>query len=226
MKTKYKVYEHICPNGKIYIGITSRSLKKRWDNGNGYRSNRYFYRAIQKYDWNNIKHILLFENLTKEEAEQKEIELISKYKSNNQNYGYNIANGGNCVGMHSEETKRKISEKGKGRKAWNKGLKLKPLSEKHKEKIRQSELGKKRKPLSEEQKDYLRKIRIGTHISDEHRRAISKPISQYDKSGNFIKKWNSIMEAQRSLKITHINRVLNGERKTCGGYIWKYSEEK
>ena len=36
----------------------------------------------------------MYRNLTKEEAEQKEIELISKYKTNDKRYGYNIADGG------------------------------------------------------------------------------------------------------------------------------------
>ena len=224
MEKRYKVYEHICPNGKKYIGITCQELKKRWDCGHGYKNNEYFFRAIKKYGWGNIQHISLYEGLTKEEAEQKEIELIAKNKSNNYKYGYNIANGGCHNGMHSEVTKRKISENQKGRIAWNKGLKTGPLSEEHKEKIRQAELGKKKKPLSEEQKQYLRALRIGTRISEEHRRVISKQINQYDTKGNLIKKWNSIVEAQKTLKISHINRVLNGERETCGGFIWKYSE--
>ena len=226
MNKEYKVYEHICPNGKIYIGITCRKLQKRWCNGNGYRNNKHFYKAIQKYGWDNIQHLLLYDELTKENAEQKEIELIAKYKSNNYKYGYNIANGGSHSGVHSEETKKKISEKQKGRKAWNKGLKTGHLSDEHKEKIRQSELGKKKKPLSERQKQYLRELRLGTHISKEHKKAISKQINQYDVLGNFIKKWDSIVEAQRTLKISHINRVLNGERKTVGGFIWKYNEEE
>ena len=55
-------------------------------------------------------HILV---ATKEEAEQMEIKLIAEYKSNQREFGYNIANGGNTIGKHSEETKRKISEKAK-----------------------------------------------------------------------------------------------------------------
>ena len=35
-----------------------------------------------------------FSNLTKEQAEEKERELINKYSSNNFNYGYNIESGG------------------------------------------------------------------------------------------------------------------------------------
>lgn len=30
------VYKHTSPSGKVYIGITGREPKLRWDNGNGY----------------------------------------------------------------------------------------------------------------------------------------------------------------------------------------------
>ena len=110
----YTVYMHTSPSGKRYIGITSMTIEKRWLNGKGYQ-NQMFYRAIQKYGWNNFKHEILFENLTKKEAEQKERDLISYYKSNQSKYGYNIENGGSSTGKMSEETKRKISEINKGR---------------------------------------------------------------------------------------------------------------
>lgn len=32
----WTVYEHISPSNKIYVGITSRNPKHRWDNGKGY----------------------------------------------------------------------------------------------------------------------------------------------------------------------------------------------
>lgn len=112
---EFYVYKHTCPNEKIYIGITKQQPIKRWGyNGYGYRKNALFYRAIKKYGWSNIKHEILYESLSKEEAEQKEIELIQKYKSNQPQYGYNVANGGNTTGTVSEATKKKISKTLKG----------------------------------------------------------------------------------------------------------------
>lgn len=96
MKNGYFVYKHTCPNGKIYIGITCQTPSKRWANGKGYAPNAYFSSAIQKYGWDNIRHEILFDSLTKEQAEQKEIELIAEYKSNQREYGYNISVGGEC----------------------------------------------------------------------------------------------------------------------------------
>ncbi len=110
--SNYVVYKHTCPNGKIYVGITSMVPTVRWNNGKGYPHNSHFQNAISKYGWNNIKHEILFENLTKEQACQKEIELITKYKSNNPKFGYNLTDGGQ-FGKHTPETIKILSEKSK-----------------------------------------------------------------------------------------------------------------
>lgn len=147
----YTVYMHTFPNGKRYIGITCQEVHKRWKNGYGYKHNSFLKNAIQKYGWENAKHEILYENLTKEEAEQKEIELIALYKSNQREYGYNIENGGNHNGKHSEETKRKISES-------NKGKIMPPMSKEAKEKLRIMNTGKK---LTLQTRQKLREQRLG-----------------------------------------------------------------
>ena len=149
----YIVYMHTCPNGKKYIGITSQAPERRWQKGKGYAygSSPYVYNAIEKYGWENIKHEILFRDLTKEEAEQKEIELIKEYKTSQRKYGYNIDLGGSSCGKHSEEYKIRMSNMQK--EIWVKNperriamSKLKTgshLSEETKEKLRQANLGKK-----------------------------------------------------------------------------------
>ena len=115
MNGEFVVYRHIFPNGKIYIGITSKAPALRWKkDGVGYKGQTHLYNAIKKYGWNNIKHEILFKNLTQEEAEQKEIELIQKCKSDQKEYGYNHAKGGminrGYTFKHSEEVKKKLSK--------------------------------------------------------------------------------------------------------------------
>lgn len=91
----YTVYKHTCPNGKVYIGITKQKPERRWGgNGIGYKENEYFYRAIQKYGWNNIKHEIIAEGLTEDEANEMEIDLISQYRANDRSRGYNKHYGG------------------------------------------------------------------------------------------------------------------------------------
>lgn len=136
----YTVYKHTSPSNKVYIGITSMKPKYRWSNGKGYKESCRFYNAIKKYGWDNFKHEILFENLTKEEAEQKEVELIAYYKSNQREYGYNIQNGGNSIGKISEETKKILSELNKEKNHPRYG---KHLSKETKEKISIANKGKK-----------------------------------------------------------------------------------
>ena len=153
---KYTVYLHTSPSGKYYVGITKDSVKRRWQNGHGYK-NQVFYRAIEKYGWDSIDHEIIASNLTKEEAENFEILLISKLHSNNPKYGYNVENGGNSTGKLSEETKKVISKSVSGEKHPNYG---KHLSEETRKKISEANKGKSR-PHTEETKKKMGKNRKG-----------------------------------------------------------------
>lgn len=109
----YKVYMHISPNGKRYVGITCQPVCQRWRNGNGYARNEHFYRAISKYGWDSFKHIILFEGLNEDAACEIEKELVEKFHLTNPKRGYNLHTGG----LHhtiSESTRKKISESRKG----------------------------------------------------------------------------------------------------------------
>lgn len=97
-------------NGKMYIGTTSQDVRDRWCGGNNYRRQP-FGKAIKKYGWGNFRHIILIENLEENIAYEIEKELIKKYKTNQEQYGYNIASGGRGnSSTPSEETKRKLSK--------------------------------------------------------------------------------------------------------------------
>lgn len=93
-KRNYCVYMHTSPCGKKYIGQTCIKPESRWANGKGYSGSPYFYNAIQKYGWENFKHEILKENLSKEEANELEIYYICEYNTQNKAYGYNISSGG------------------------------------------------------------------------------------------------------------------------------------
>lgn len=111
----YYVYLHLNKiNNKRYYGITSEKTPEiRWKKG--YSHNKHFESAIQKYGWNNFEHLIIASNLTKQEAEDMEQELIAKYNTNNSQYGYNLTSGGGLgVFRHSEESKKLMSEHTKG----------------------------------------------------------------------------------------------------------------
>lgn len=247
-ENNYTVYMHKNKiNGKVYVGITYQKTKYRWrKNGIGYKKQK-FYNAIKKYGWDNFEHIILFENLTFEEACLKEQELIKKYNSNNRNYGYNHSIGGDkgSKGSHwimSLETKQKISKRNKGKKngmygkkPWNYG---KPLSDEHKQLLIESRKGldpwNKGKKLSD--KDKL-KISISTKKAmqkSEIQEKLHKPKAIINKN-NWKKvlciETNEIFESiiqasnNKKCKDSDISRVCKGKRKTCAGYHWRYYEE-
>ena len=110
--TKYIVYKHTNKyNGKVYIGVTSRTLKKRM--GSGYYDNKEFNDDIVKYGWLSFDSVIIANELSKEEAELLEINLIKEYNSTNPTYGYNKSTGGfnthNGCSM-SKESKDKCSK--------------------------------------------------------------------------------------------------------------------
>lgn len=113
----FVLYLHVAPNGKKYFGITCQRPKQRWKNGNGYKKQEHFWRAIQKYGWNNIQHIVLANNLTEDEACFFEKVMIALYDTTNRNNGYNKSTGGehSATGHKcSKEVKQKLSELNKG----------------------------------------------------------------------------------------------------------------
>lgn len=118
MSKKYCVYCHTnIINDKKYIGITSKSMKQRvGKNGNGYKKCPIFSKAISKYGWSNFRTDILFENLTKEQACQLEIEMIKKYDTTNILHGYNFSTGGGGANgvVDSIETRIKKSKSHKG----------------------------------------------------------------------------------------------------------------
>ena len=245
-KRVYKVYMHTAPNNKRYVGITSTETLVRWGyNGEGYRL-QMFYRAIKKYGWKNIKHEILFCNLTKKQAEALEVEIIKYYKSNDKKYGYNIEGGGNSCGKISEETKKKIS---KSVKAGLTPERLKKLSDAHK-----GQIGRRGFKHSEQSKKNMSNGRLGMKLSEETKKKLSenhKGKNCGEKNGMYGKEsWNkgkklgniitircrevinlNTLEVFKSIALAmqkyggDVGNVCRGRQKTAKGYRWMYYEE-
>ena len=195
----FTVYMHITPSNKRYIGITSKDLSERFgSNGCLYR-NQIFGRAIKKYGWDNIEHIIVAQNLTKEKAKKLEIELIAKYDTTNPKYGYNRSIGGDIPVIfgqhHSEETKKKISNSNKGkeislftRKQISDSVKSLWQTDEYREKQNNravSDISKKRmseahkgKILSEKHKEKIRLGNLGKHQSDKTKQLLSEIVKR------------------------------------------------
>ena len=115
----YAVYKHTAPSGKVYVGITGRAVEKRWENGSGYKGDRYFHSAIEKYGRDNIKHEIVCTGLSRRQACRAGQSPIKYFDGTNRDKGYNHGIGGECgsSGAHpSGETREKPSKAHKGKR--------------------------------------------------------------------------------------------------------------
>ena len=113
---RYYIYCHENKiNGKKYIGQSCQTSEKRWNSGYGYMNCPRFYSAIQHYGWDNFTHIILEENLSSQEANEREKYYINLYNTLNPENGYNLVEGGNSLSEYwKKEYNRKLqSEKRK-----------------------------------------------------------------------------------------------------------------
>ena len=204
----YSVYMHITPSGKKYVGITSLEPEKRWQGGSGYRHNEYFTKAIKKYGWQNITHIVLETGLTAEQAEEKERRLIAENRSNDRKYGYNLTNGGETGKQLSNESRKRISEKKAGKPSPRKG---KRHTVESRRKMSLSSMG---KTMTAEQMAPAWNAR-------------RKRVAQLSKGGEVIAIYESTVAAGKAVGGNESNIVgcAKGKRGTAFGYRWEYVEE-
>lgn len=222
-------------NGKKYIGITGNKPTSRWNNGEGYKRCPRFYNAIKHYGWDAFTHEILYTGLTKEDAEQLEVDMIAKYKTQDNDTGYNLSVGGdvNCGFHRTDEFKAKLSASHKGLQSGDKH----PFwgthrSEETKERIRAANVGKPksdytRKKMSnsafarwsddnQAEREHLRELNIGANSAKAKRVVCIETNRLYD----------CIRDAERANGIATggITRCCKGERRTAGGFHWAYAE--
>lgn len=128
------IYKCNFPNGKIYIGQTSRDFKLRKRehksdsrNKNNIRYNSPFYRAIRKHGWDNLIWEIIDYANSLDELNSKEIYWIEYYNSyvnldNSNGYNSNLGGSSNFGYKVKEETKEKIRNAGLGEKNSNSKL--------------------------------------------------------------------------------------------------------
>ena len=57
-----------------------------------------------------------------------------------------------------------------------------------------------------------------------HKGTKRRPVQQYSLSGEYIRTWESAIDVTKELNIANQNimKVCKGQRKSAGGYVWKY----
>ena len=67
MENNYSVYQHVTPDGMYYFGQT-QNVERRWRNNGSLYKGTALQPYIEQYGWDNIQHIVLFRDQTKEDA--------------------------------------------------------------------------------------------------------------------------------------------------------------
>lgn len=222
-------------NGKIYVGSSTSGFDKRWWRHLSYlRANKHKNTILQnswnKYGESNFRFEVL------EECEPKLCVGLEQYWINllgvtNRNFGYNIRIlAKNNFGLkHTEETKLRMSNSAKKYKRTEEHQRNLTLG------IRKTKGSDFKIPKIKKTKEEMRLISLSniakvnvSHLSSgELRKLLGKRIYQYTIDGDFIKEWESIMDASEFLKCkspSSITNCLKGLSKTGYGFKWKYKE--
>lgn len=110
------VYMYTFPNGKIYIGMTTKTLEERRDSG--YQHNKKLKNAMRSYGWRAIKKTILAEFDNVKDAFLEEERQIAMHDATNPAIGYNISRGGKSTfagRTHTNEHKSYMSNLYKGK---------------------------------------------------------------------------------------------------------------
>ena len=232
---KYIVYLHRNKaNGKMYIGMTGRPLHFRsGKEGNGYRQNSRFYAEIQEYGWDGFTHTVLRTFTTRAEADECERRCISVYETDKPEHGYNIASGGyigNSI-LGGNATGEKLRKP-----VCQYDLKGNLIAEYPGANVAARAIGKVKRSSS---LVCVCNGKRGTYYGyvwrykgdpfckyDVNALKQKREVLQYSRSGVFIRQYDSIADAESETSTRHseIIRVCKGERRTAGGYVWKYAE--
>lgn len=197
-------------NGKFYLGSTTRSFKRRWEEhfselNKGTHKSTHLQNAWNKYSYSNFKFIVIESLSNKDivlEKEQYYLDISDKSLLLNCSPS---ARG--CRGVKkTEEFKKKISASLIG----NERTRGRPLSKEHKESIRNSLKGRELSPewkkrIANSKKDIFCKI-TAIHLGSE----------------GSILVFESINEAARELNMypAEVHGVLRGRRKTARGWYF------
>ena len=202
-------------NNKKYIGLDSKNNPKYLGSG------KHLKRSIKKYGKENFIKTIIENCSSLDELSNRECYWIDHYDAINSKEFYNLAEGGKGGWLgdeankkriatltgykHSEETKRKIGEKAKGRE----------VSDETRKKMSESQSG----TIRHKDKSKLE----GSNNPN------SKKIAQYTLDGELVRIWDCIKDAtdfygKPGCK-SHISSCARGKRNRTMGFKWGYLDK-
>jgi len=243
------IYKITSPSEKVYIGQSwdlENRLYRYTCSPSRHKYQVLLFNSFMKYGSTNHRMEIVQElpkDVSQEVLDNYEIFFIEQYRESGILL-LNLQKGGKG-GKHSEESKLKMSVAHTGKKLSkdhvakivnaNTGKKRseeykQKMSEFHKGKIQSEETKEK---ISSNKKEYFKTHTVhnkGTTLNKEDKLKLSsastskKSILQLDLNGNILKEFSSLTEAANSLeiKISHISRVLKGNRKSAGNFKFTY----
>ena len=124
LENNYSVYQHVTPDGMYYFGQTN-NIKRRWRNNGAEYKGTSLYPYIEKFGWDNIQHIVLFKDQTRENALWIENFLIETAQEdgvciNKQRSGL-VSKEDGYKQQYYEQNKEKVQERQKQYYEINKG---------------------------------------------------------------------------------------------------------
>jgi group I intron endonuclease len=195
---KAGIYKLTCTdNGKLYVG-KSINIERRLKQHKASKGKCYLQNAIVKHGWDSftIEILEVFEDFNKLKDNNTLLEIesyyISLFDSTDANKGYNRCEYSNDVtGIPlSEEHKEKLRQANLG----------KSFTQERIENIRQAHIG---IPLSDKHKESIRLGHVGTTLSDETKRKIGEA-----HSGKILSE-----EHKEKLRQAHIGKILSEETR-------------
>lgn len=178
-----------------------------------------------------IEYIEIDEVNSRDRKDWKPLEIywIQQFKAWGFNVLNKNEGGGGPI-THSKKSRQKISQNKKGKPSSLKDKKRPEISKKLKGrksymtpetslKISQALKG---KPLSEEHKQKIKQTR--GFLKNRKNTWQNTPVLQYTLDSKFLKEWSSQIEATKSLNKTGdgIGACCRGRQKSAYGYIWKF----
>ena len=220
------IYKYTSPSGKCYIGQTINSLDRRARaNGVGYKHCPAFYKAIQKYGFQNFTCEIL-KTVTADSLksvgeqlnvwEQYYIELYNSLSPN----GYNIRAGGDSKAIFSKDSLAHLS--GSQHPNWRNDLNEEEI-------IKLYQSGQSLKAIAEQLKEP--KETVKRHLQDKeilNEKKYNQPVVKMDRQGNIVGRWNSASEAERQegASKNSIGRCCRERRRPYKGYTYRFEGDK
>lgn len=203
----YKITNLI--DNKVYIGLTTRTVEARWKEHCRHGSQQ-IDDAIQIYGIEN------FQIETLEECDESILDDREKYwidYYNSFKNGYNNTYGGRGNNFIMTDKSDIVLQ------LWRDGLTINKIVEKTSLNVETVRGYLNKNGITKEQIRERANYYIGL--------SKSRPVLQYDLDGNFIKEWNTAVEAANTLNLNskYITSTCRGHQKTYSGMKWKYKDD-